>query len=129
MPSKKQRAKALKAAKQASANKPYEAHQAQLAGPTPQTVEQACRAKTRAVSRQMKHGFPTTAGVPTTASAYAKATLLNAKCGRQLEHRVATSKRVVYRKDRDRLQQKLAERTETATEHGARPLVEGESAQ
>ena len=55
--------------------------------------------------------------------------LLNAKYGRQLEHTAATSKRVVYRKDRDRLQQKLAERTETATEHGARPLVEGDTAQ
>ena len=48
-----QRAKAKEVASQ---RPDHEARQVQLTGPTPQTVEQAYRAKTRAVLRMCKQG-------------------------------------------------------------------------
>ena len=114
MPSKKQRAKMQRAkAKEVASQRPdHEARQVQLTGPTPQTVEEAYRAKTRAVLRKCKRGkcdlcdlYPD--------PAYVEALLLGAK-GREMEHRAATSKGVMYRNTQVRLQQKLAVRAQSA---------------
>ena len=121
MPSKKQRAKMQRAkAKEVASQRPdHEARQVQLTGPTPQTVEEAYRAKTRAVLRKCKHyggGNPQHASVPSicdNSPAYAEALLLGAK-GREMEHRAATSKGVMYRNTQVRLQQKLAVRAQSA---------------
>ena len=115
MPSKKQRAKMQRAkAEEVASQRPdHEARQVQLTGPTPQTVEQAYRAKTRAVLRMCKHGHPDPHGNCDN-PAYAEAILLGAG-GRQMEHRVATSKRFMYRNTQVRLQQKLAVRAQSRT--------------
>ena len=110
MPSKKQRAKMQRAkAKEVASQMPdYGARQLQLTGPTPQTVEQAYRAKTRAVLRMCKqHGYCDN-------PAYVEALLLGAG-GREMEHRAATSKRVMYRNTQVRLQQKLSVRAQSRT--------------
>ena len=115
MPFKKQRAKMqrAKAKEEASQMPDYGARQLQLTGPTPQTVEQAYRAKTRAVLRMCKQGHPDPHGYCDNL-AYVEALLLGAK-GRVMEHRVATSKDVMYRNTQVRLQQKLSVRAQSRT--------------
>ena len=108
-----QRAKAKEVASQ---RPDHEARQVQLTGPTPQTVEEAYRAKTRAVLRKCKrYGNPQNISMHSICDppAYAEALLLGAK-GREMEHRAATSKGVMYRNTQVRLQQKLAVRAQSA---------------
>ena len=105
-----QRAKAKEVASQ---RPDHEARQVQLTGPTPQTVEQAYRAKTRAVLRNLKHGGRCSDNTNVSDIKHVEALFLGAK-GRAMKHHVATSKGHMYRNTQARFQQKLAERAQSA---------------